>query len=43
MRISAAKSLRERVERDARAAGESRVTVDRVIQSLTALKAGRAA
>ena len=43
VRISAAKSLRERVERDARAAGESRVTVDRVIQSLTALKAGRAA
>lgn len=34
VRISAAKRLRDRVERDARAAGEDRVTVERVAQTL---------
>jgi chlorophyllide a reductase subunit Z len=34
LRISAAKRLREGVERDARAAGEARVTADRVRSAL---------
>jgi chlorophyllide a reductase subunit Z len=34
LRISAAKRLRERVERAARAAGETRVTAERVAQTL---------
>jgi chlorophyllide a reductase subunit Z len=34
LRISAAKRLRERIERDARAAQEDRVTADRVALSL---------
>jgi chlorophyllide a reductase subunit Z len=37
VRISAAKRLRERVEQEARAAREGRVTAERVIQSLGAL------
>ena len=43
VRISASKRLRERVERDARALGEDRITVRRVTQSLSAMKEGRAA
>jgi 3,8-divinyl chlorophyllide a/chlorophyllide a reductase subunit Z len=37
-RISAAKTFRERVERDARAAREGRVTAARVLQSLAGLE-----
>jgi chlorophyllide a reductase subunit Z len=43
VRISAAKRLRDRVERDARAAGEDRVTLLRVQSALAALGQGRAA
>jgi 3,8-divinyl chlorophyllide a/chlorophyllide a reductase subunit Z len=43
VRISAAKQLRDRAERDARAAGELRITAARVAQSRAALLAGRAA
>ncbi len=43
VRISAAKRLRDQVERDARLAREGRVTADRVARSLAALTAGRAA
>ncbi len=43
VRISAAKRLRDRVERDARAAGEERVTVARVQSAIAALGQGRAA
>ena len=43
VRISAAKRLRDRVERDARGAREGRVTAARVAQSLAALTAGQAA
>jgi chlorophyllide a reductase subunit Z len=42
VRISAAKRLRDRVEQDARTAGEARVTSGRVSQSLTSV-AGRGA
>jgi chlorophyllide a reductase subunit Z len=42
VRISAAKRLRDRAERDAREAGEDRVTAERVARALEALK-GRAA
>jgi chlorophyllide a reductase subunit Z len=34
VQISAAKALRDRAERDARAAGEARVTLQRVLSSL---------
>ena len=40
VRISAAKRLRDNIERDARAAGEDRVTSERVSRALTAV-AGR--
>ncbi|HVO48631.1 MAG TPA: chlorophyllide a reductase subunit Z [Steroidobacteraceae bacterium] len=43
VRISAAKQLRDRVEREARAAGEPRVTASRVNSVREALAAGRAA
>jgi chlorophyllide a reductase subunit Z len=43
IRISAAKRLREAVERDARAAGEARITVKRVTRTLSSLKGGQAA
>ncbi len=43
VRISAAKRARERAERDARAAGEERVTAGRVEHSLAALRAGQVA
>jgi chlorophyllide a reductase subunit Z len=43
VRISAAKRVRDRAERDARAAGEDRVTGARVQLALAALKRGRAA
>jgi 3,8-divinyl chlorophyllide a/chlorophyllide a reductase subunit Z len=43
VRISAAKRLRDQAERDARAAGEDRVTAQRVLQTRAALAAGRAA
>jgi chlorophyllide a reductase subunit Z len=43
VRISAAKRLRDQVERDVRLAREGRVTADRVARSLAALAAGRAA
>ena len=42
VRISAAKKLREQVERDARSAREGRVTAERVAQSLSKTT-GRAA
>lgn len=43
VRISAAKRLRDRAERDAREAGEQRITASRVAQSRAALLEGRAA
>jgi chlorophyllide a reductase subunit Z len=43
VRISAAKHLRDATERQARQAGESRVTAERLAGSLTALGEGRAA
>jgi chlorophyllide a reductase subunit Z len=43
VRISAAKRLRDRAERDARAAGEERITAERVTAALRALGQGRAA
>jgi len=43
VRISAAKRLRERIEADARRAGDRRITVKRVTLSLSNLKEGRAA
>ena len=43
VRISAAKQLRDLAERDARAAGEQRVTAERVSRTRAALTAGRAA
>jgi chlorophyllide a reductase subunit Z len=43
VRISAAKTLRDRVERSARQAREGRVTADRVAQSIAELATGRAA
>jgi 3,8-divinyl chlorophyllide a/chlorophyllide a reductase subunit Z len=43
VRISAAKRARDRAERDARAANEPRVTVERVASALQALGQGRAA
>ena len=43
VRISAAKKLRDRVERDARQSGEDRVTASRVSQSLATLRQERAA
>jgi chlorophyllide a reductase subunit Z len=41
VRISAAKNLRDLVQREAKAAGEPRVTADRMAQALKAQKAGR--
>ena len=43
VQISAAKRLRDRTERDARTAGEARVTAQRVKQSRNALRQGVAA
>jgi chlorophyllide a reductase subunit Z len=43
VRISAAKRLRDRVERDARRAGETRVTAARVAETRGSLVAGEAA
>ena len=43
VRISAAKRARDRAERDARGAGESRITAERVASALAALGQGRAA
>lgn len=43
LRISAAKKLRDRAERDARTAGEDRVTAGRVERARAALTEGRAA
>jgi chlorophyllide a reductase subunit Z len=43
VRISAAKRLRDRVERDARRAGEDKVTADRLARSHTALTEGEPA
>jgi chlorophyllide a reductase subunit Z len=43
VRISAAKRARDRAERDARAANEPRVTVERIASALQALGQGRAA
>jgi chlorophyllide a reductase subunit Z len=43
VQISAAKRLRDRVERDARSAGEDRITVDRVAISRDALRRGQPA
>ena len=43
VRISAAKRARERAERDARAAGEERVSATRVQRTLAALRAGQVA
>ena len=43
VRISAAKRLRDRVERDVREAGEERVSAARVAASLATIKEGRAA
>jgi len=43
VQISAAKRLRDRVERDARRAGEDRVTAARVVTSRDALRQGEPA
>ena len=43
VRISAAKRLRDQVERDARLAREGRVTAERVARSLAEMASGRAA
>jgi chlorophyllide a reductase subunit Z len=43
VRISAAKRIRDRAERDARAAGEERVTAARVAAARAQLVEGRAA
>jgi 3,8-divinyl chlorophyllide a/chlorophyllide a reductase subunit Z len=43
VQISAAKRLRDRVERDARQAGEARVTAERVARSRDAMRQGVAA
>jgi chlorophyllide a reductase subunit Z len=43
VRISAAKRLRDTAEREARRAGESRVTAGRVVAACSVLKEGRAA
>jgi chlorophyllide a reductase subunit Z len=43
VQISAAKRLRDRAERDARRAGEARVTVERVARSRDALRQGEPA
>lgn len=43
VQISAAKRIRDRAERDARRAGEARVTTERVEQSRSALQEGVAA
>jgi chlorophyllide a reductase subunit Z len=43
VRISAAKRMRERIEREARAAGEARVTADRAARSLGLVTGGQAA
>ena len=43
VQISAAKRLRDRAERDARRAGESRVTVERVVAARDALRQGEPA
>jgi chlorophyllide a reductase subunit Z len=43
VRISAAKRMREQVERDARGAGEERIGIERVVQSLGALAEAPAA
>jgi chlorophyllide a reductase subunit Z len=43
VQISAAKRLRDRVERDARIAGEERITAARVLRSRTALRQGEPA
>jgi chlorophyllide a reductase subunit Z len=43
VRISAAKRLRDRVERDARAAGEEVVTAALVTRALAALRQGQVA
>ena len=43
VRISAAKRLRDRAERDARRAGEERVTAARVARALATLAEGVAA
>jgi chlorophyllide a reductase subunit Z len=43
VQISAAKALRDRAEQEARAAGEPRVTAERVARSGAALKLGEPA
>jgi chlorophyllide a reductase subunit Z len=43
VRISAAKRLRDRIERDARAAGEDRITAERVQRSRQAMRLGEPA
>jgi chlorophyllide a reductase subunit Z len=40
VQISAAKRLRDRAERDARSAGETRISAERVAQARDALRAG---